>query len=596
MKILPLFLVCLLSVCPGQAQVKTSILDRKISLEAKDETISIVLGRLAREGKFSFSYNAAIIGDQTVSVSAVNKTVREILNELFKGSMNYKEKSEHLILTKVPVRKASAATTSFIISGYVEDAVTKARLTDASVYSKKSVSSVITDEYGFFRMRLDVRDSVIALAVSKRDYRDTVVTFTTAGLQYLVIPIYPIVPDSTIAKQESQADSTHHQDELNLPYDDEPNVRNIRDTLYRDVQISFLPFLGSNGRLSGNVINNYSINVLGGYSLGTRQIELGFFFNMDRGDVSWLQVAGFGNLTGGNMYGVQASGFFNVNGGETKAVQATGFGNVNFKDFQGVQVAGFGNVNLTSASGVRVAGFANYANGRSEGVQIAGFANVQLKNFRGPQIAGFANIATDRIAGSQIAGFFNYGRNVRGTQIGFINYADTLRGAPIGFLSFVRSGYHKLEISADEVFYTNVAFRTGARKFYNIVMAGIKPESTTGLNESVWTFGYGLGSARRITRWLHLNIDLTSQHVNKGSFTNALSLLNKAHIGLDFRLARRFSIYGGATFNGYLTSQSFTDYPVLFTDFTPSIVSSQAVGNNNNLQTWWGWKVGLRFL
>ena len=93
---------------------------------------------------------------------------------------------------------------------------------------------------------------------------------------------------------------------MTMPYESEPNVQNISDTLYRDIQISLLPFVGSNNGLSGNTINNYSINMLGGYSLGTRQIELGFFFNIDRGDVSWLQIGGVGNLVGRNVYGVQA--------------------------------------------------------------------------------------------------------------------------------------------------------------------------------------------------------------------------------------------------------------------------------------------------
>jgi hypothetical protein len=76
------------------------------------------------------------------------------------------------------------------------------------------------------------------------------------------------------------------------------------------VQVSLLPFIGTHGRLSGNVINDYSINFLGGYSRGTRQLELGFFFNLDRGDVRWLQIAGFGNMVGGNFYGIQDSGIF----------------------------------------------------------------------------------------------------------------------------------------------------------------------------------------------------------------------------------------------------------------------------------------------
>ncbi len=423
---------------------------------------------------------------------------------------------------------------------------------------------------------------------------------TAPGNQYLNISIAPLGMDSLLVKAETTiAPDTSKikptNEELSLPYTDEPNVQNISDTLYRDIQISMLPFIGTNGRLSGNVINNYSINIFGGYALGVRQIELGFFVNIDRDDVSWLQVAGIGNLVGRNVYGLQGSGFFNVNGGETKAVQFTGFGNVNFQDFQGVQLAGFSNVNLASADGVLVAGFANFANGPSKGVQIAGIANVQTDHYSGSQFAGMSNIATKHLGGSQISALFNYGKKIRGTQIGLLNYADSLGGVPIGLISFVNHGYHKLEVSADEIFYSNLAFRTGVQKFYNIILAGIKPENTMNA-DNVWTFGYGLGMAPRITRWLNLNIDLTAQHVNKGSFTDELSLLNKAHVGFDFRLARKFSVYGGVTLNGYLTNPIYTDYPILFTNYHPTIIYDHAYDNGNNLKMWWGLKMGLRFL
>ncbi len=589
--------VILLFACrwSAEGQSKIPILERKISLNLYNEKLPDALSRISQEGKFSFSYNSSIISnDQNVTLNVTSNTVRDVLNEIFKGSLEYKEKSNHLILTKVIVKQPQNTTVSVIISGYIEDAVTKERIADASVYDRKSVSSVVTDKFGYFKIKLEKKDQVASIAVSKRDYRDTLVTITASGNQYLNISIAPLGKDSlVVTATTNQKDSV--KEELELPYNDEPNIRNISDTLYRDIQISLLPFIGSNEQLSGNIINNYSINILAGYSLGTRQIELGFFVNMDRGDVSWLQIAGLGNLVGRNVYGIQASGFFNVNGGETKAAQLTGFANVNFHDFQGVQLGGFGNVNLKSADGVQVAGFANLANGPSKGLQIAGFANLQTDRFIGSQFAGFGNVGLKHVSGSQISAFGNYGKDVRGTQIGLFNYADSLGGVPIGLVSFVRTGYHKLEVSADEVFYTNVAFRTGVEKFYNILLAGIKTENTIN-NANVWTFGYGVGTARKLKRWLYLDLDLTSQHVNKGSFTHDLSLLNKLHVGMDFKLARKLSLYGGVTLNGYLTNSSYTDYPILFSNYNPSIISDHTYNNGTNLRMWLGAKVGIRIL
>ncbi len=594
------FLFCIIlvnSFVHGQSSIP--ILERKISISANNEKITSVLNRIGQAGGFSFSYNSAIISaEQTVSLAITEKSVREILNEIFQGTMNYKEKSNYLIITKAPIPTAKNNIVVIIMNGYVEDSKTGEKIAQASVYDKSSVASTITDEYGYFKLKLEKKTDSIALSISKKNYRDTLVSITAPDNQYLKISITPVQDSVIIAAQTEAIDSMDvDENTLNLPYEDEPNVQNIHDTLYQMVQVSLLPFIGSNDRLSGNVINDYSINFFGGYSMGTRQIELGFLVNIDRADVSWLQVAGFGNLVGRNVYGIQAAGFANVNGGETKALQLAGFANTNLGESIGVQVAGFTNTDLKGMNGVQVAGLSNITVGDAKGVQVSGLGNVQVGDYRGSQIAGLTNIATKKISGSQISAFFNHAKQVRGTQIGLINYADTLGGIPVGLLSIVKTGYHKIELSADEVFYTNLAFRSGVRKFYTMLQAGFKPDKSLNAGDSsVWTFGYGLGTARKISKKIFLNIDASAQHVNKGSFTNALSLLNKIHVGVDFQLAKGFSLYTGATLNGYLTNNDYKEYPTLFTDFKPNVFYDETVGSNNNMKMWVGGKVALRFL
>src|SRR5690606_28716301 len=63
------------------------------------------------------------------------------------------------------------------------------------------------------------------------------------------------------------------------------NLRNIDDSLHRRFQISFVPYVGTNHKLSGHVVNDYSLNVVGGYSLGVQKLEFGGVFNVVRGDV-----------------------------------------------------------------------------------------------------------------------------------------------------------------------------------------------------------------------------------------------------------------------------------------------------------------------
>ena len=588
------------TVCAAQLKEKAlPLLERPITLSVENEKATLVLSRIAQAAGFSFSYNSSIIdANHTVNLNVQNVTVRQVLNEMFQGTLNYKAKGNYIILTKAPAPPVKNDVVTIVVSGYIEDAITGEKLPQASIYHKSSFTSVASDDYGFFRIKIEKRDSLL-LSFSKKDYRDTTLQITESANQYYIIAMRSMKVDSSHLKiPEIPRDSIALtlKEELTRPYYSEPNVQNISDTLYSLVQVSLLPFIGTHGRLSGNVINDYSINFLGGYSLGTRQIELGFFFNLDRGDVRWLQIAGFGNMVGGDFYGLQTAGFFNLNAGDVTAVQVAGFANTNLSNGHGVQIAGFANTNLGDMNGVQVAGFSNFNNQSSYGVQVAGFGNLQRGNYKGSQFAGATNITTKKISGSQISGLFNYARQVRGTQIGLINYADSVGGVPIGLFSIVRNGYHKIEVSGDEVFPANLAFRTGVRNFYTILMAGFKPAQSLQENDtSIWTFGYGLGTSHKLARWLYLDMDLTSQHVNKGSFTNALSLLNKAYLGLDFQLAKNFSLSAGLTFNAYLTRKSFTDYPKMFTYYTPTS-TSVSVGTNNNLAMWFGAKVGLRFL
>jgi hypothetical protein len=375
-------------------QKQNPILERSASIRASNEKIPSVLNRIGQAAGFSFSYNSAIIdSNQEISIDATNQTVRSILNEIFNGSMNYKEKGNYLILTRAAPAPVKNNIVVVIINGYVQDESTGDKISNASVYDKLTLTSAVTDDFGYFKLKIEKKTDSISLSVSKKNYRDTLVSITAPSNQYLTISINPIKKDTfEIAAQTKSVDTVSivKKEMLSFPYESEPNVQNISDTLHELVQVSFLPFLGTNGRLSGNIVNDYSINIFGGYSLGTREIELGFFFNLDRGDVSWLQLAGFANAVGGKVYGIQGAGFANVNGDETEAVQLAGFANTNLGNTRGVQVAGFANTNLGKMNGVQVAGFSNVNATRlpSQGVQVAGFGNVQIGDYVGSQFAG----------------------------------------------------------------------------------------------------------------------------------------------------------------------------------------------------------------
>lgn len=565
----------------------TPLLERTVTIDYANVSAEDALAELGRRTGINFSYSPSILqGISPVTGSFQSKSVREVLETAFHGALFYKEKGDYLILTRAPepAKKTSSTEVGPLnINGYVLNVNTGERIQEASVYDRNSLTAAITNQYGYFKIRIDKPAEENPIVFSKSGFRDTLLYLPAGDPVFLNMGLMPSSPEVVVVRDTVKVPERDSLSEMKAPARQdhkvsEVNMTNIKDTLYRDWQVSFVPFVGTNQKLSGNVVNDYSFNVLGGYSMGTGRMELGGLFNIDRGDVSGFQLAGVFNANGGSMKGFQAAGTINANGG----------------DFHGIQLAGTANVNGGSSIGPQFAGFANVCRGPGHGAQLAGFGNVQWGDYVGPQVAGAINVAMKRVDGVQISGLVNYGRDVHGSQIGFINAADSVKGVSIGFLSFVRSGYHKIELSADEIFYANLALRTGTHKFYNIVTAGVKPDQIDG--KTYWTAGYGIGTAPKLTNSLYLNFDLTSNQVNKGNWTNAVNLLNKLYGGVEFQAAKKLSLAAGVTLNGYVTDLSYDGYAPLFTDYTPHLINDHTYRNNINLKMWWGFKFGVRFL
>lgn len=613
-----LVFVCLISY------TQPSMLERKISISLKNEYLDVSLKKIADAGGFTFSYNPAIIdARKLVDAEFVNRSVRQVLDKIFKGTIHYRVRGKYIILTSA--KENSANKERAIVTGYVVDEATGERLKDVSIYDPVTLSSAVTDSYGYFEIKIDRPPSDIILSVNRRFYSDTLVS-VEPGDRGLDIPIRINREKITIlADSVSQKLKRFWKKQAHLLQN--INLENIDDTIYRMSQISLVPFVGSNHKMSGHVINDYSFNIFGGYSLGVEKLEIGGLVNLVRGDMKGVQFAGIFNGVGGQLEGVQLAGILNatrdetrgaqlaglvnLNGGqatgsfmagvlnlnlkETQGLQLAGVNNISVKDQKGPQLAGVFNLSAQDADPLQLAGVFNLVAKNMKGFQGAGIFNVTGKNLHGSQLAGVFNFTGKELKGTQIAGVLNFASRVKGIQIGLINVSDSIKGVPIGFLSLVWKGYHKIEISADEIFYNNLSFRTGVRQFYNIFTAGAKP-ATYKASETFWTFGYGFGTAPRLSRKLFLNVDLTANQIMYGKSIEAVSLLNKLYLGFDYQAFKGMSLTFGATLNGHITENSLDSYPVLFSDYQPKIFYTHDLGVNHNVKMWLGAKVGVRFL
>lgn len=572
-----LIIIALLWVCGVQAQTpEAPILEKMISIQFDQAPPEKVLERISNLGDFSFSFNPALIENhEPISLRVRDQSIRQVLDLAFESSLVYKEKNRYVILLANPMSGDPKPPGHVLLSGYINDAQSGLRVAGATVFERQTLAVTNSDAYGHFQLRINNPEPPFELAVFRNDYRDTtwVVESISEAQEPSVINLHP--HNSTEDERPTEREIIPvSKPIIDTIYDPKPQLFpeislkklvmwNVTDTLNRIVQVSFVPFVGTNGMLSGNVTNEYSLNILGGYSFQNTKLEVGGIFNANRANVSGVQLSGVLNLVGGGVDGLQAAGVANINGKSSTGVALAGVFNLHGEDHSGLRAAGVFNYGHKSTSGLSMAGVLNHQNGICEGGQIAGALNVAANDVLYGQLAGALNVAAGDVGvgqlagalnlcagevnGVQISGGLNVAKKVNGAQIGLVNIADSVGGIPLGLLSYVHKGYHHAEVSTDESFRINVAFHTGVRALYNIFAAGVNPEKSL-----VWYYGYGLGTSPKLGEKVNMNIQLTANWINEEGPVK-FNLLNRLQVGVDYRFSKHFSFFAGGVLNGLLT-------------------------------------------
>ncbi len=605
-----LLLISLSSFFTARAQ--ENHLSKKITLTLHDVPIETALLAISREGKFTFSYNADLVRtNRLVDVRADDTRVKTVLNKLFGSTVQNKEIGTHVILMPATVREESPepVKTFCKVTGRIVDHETGSPLKEATVYIIETKKSILTDSSGIFSLTLSDRKAPFSLSFCKSGYVDTVVYTDCRQMGSFIIELVPreklekLQPVTAMLKTRS-VDSISLVSWI-VPEKALKTSENLRIFGTRPVQFSLVPFVGTNWMDKGSYTNAFSLNLLAGYNGGVNGFELGGLLNIDRYSVRGVQVGGLGNIIGNKTNGFQVGGLFNINLGTLAGVQLGGICNILSDTMAGVQIAGLFNWSRGIVYGPQIAGLFNFSARKVDGVQLAGLLNVTPENInkiqvagfmnygeinRGTQVAGFLNIASEANNGAQIAGFFNYTGTCRGFQFGFLNVVDSLEsGLPFGFFSFVRrGGYLKAEISGNEVFYGNIAVKSGVRYLYNILTLG------AGMDYLV-NFGYGIGSCLKLNNRLSLTIDLTAAAVfTTDPQVSYHGILSRLVPSLDIRIWRRFSLFVGPAANLYW----YNNWNVNRLDgIAPYIIwqNPDPVTGPHTLQFWVGGSAGFRF-
>lgn len=367
-------------------------LQRKISVQIKQQPLRDALTIISNEGGFNFSYNSrSLRADSLVSVQARDREVQEILHQLFRSEYEFKESGSYIIIRRKTLQTSSVVARDpvrseyYAVTGQVLDAETGQPLAEATVYEKNNLLSAMTDETGRFAMKLKRKYQTAQLNVSKDGFEDTTVSVQSNHNQQMTVALYRVQPAYVMGPpvlndlgHPAPAADTLAGGDLNVErrwlsnvfLSSRQKIRSLnlrRFYTTRTWQFSVVPGLSTHGRMNPQVINRVSVNLIGGYSGGTDAFEVGGLFNIVKRDVRGGQAAGLFNLVGGSVQGVQVSTLYNDVNGDVRGTQVSGAGNVCRGRMKGVQVAMLYNRAL-SVHGVQV-GLVNRTES-SEGTSI----------------------------------------------------------------------------------------------------------------------------------------------------------------------------------------------------------------------------------
>ncbi len=372
----------------------------------------------------------------------------------------------------------------------------------------------------------------------------------------------------------------------------------------RLAQISILPYVGTNLARSSEITNHVSLNVLWGTNGGVDGVEVGGFFNKVVNDVQGVQIAGVGSQVGGNVSGTQVGGIFNLNAGKVQGVQAAGLFNIS-GEAEAVQAAGLFNISKRNMTGLQASGLFNITQGKAEGLQVASLFN-RSKGFTRSQVAGLYNAAGD-VEGGQVSSLLNVARDVDGFQVGLINVADTVNGVSVGLLNIIKNGYNRFELSANDALFANAALKLGSYAFYNVFRAGIrwdKPPAAPGsINQAdntayTWGLGYGIGTTKRFTPHLMMNVEAVCMHINEMEpWTRDLNLLNQLSLTLGYNAAgRQTRFFAGPVANLMVSRLADAETGELGSAvIAPSYTLAEGDAGRSNFRFWIGLQGGVRF-
>ncbi|MBR9831318.1 hypothetical protein GYB57_04145 [bacterium] len=547
-----------------------SKLKQELSITLQQQRLEDVLFLIAEKGAFNISFNPKVIeSDSLITESYQKEEVISILNDLLPSHIEVVDLGHSILLRDLSVPKAPLK--KIEMRGLIQDQNEKP-VSGALLFEVEGLVSTLSGKDGTFHLNEKLQESGrLTFSVTKEGCLDTLVQISVNNDPVLIQLNCRLKENELIPLMPLKEYTLPHVPYVLVPLKVQESSTQSKATLFRKYQFSLVPGIGTNQLLGGLVENQYSLNLVGGYSLGVSKIEMGAGFNIVRTDAQYLQMAGGFNMVGANFKGLQMAGGFNYVG----------------HDYNGVQLAGGVNYIGSNFRGTQLSGGVNIINGNFNGVQISGGYN-HARISDGIQLAGGINLA-DTLIGLQLAPV-NVVRVMKGVQVGVVNVADSSTGPMFGLVNIVRKGgVRSLELSSDMLPHLNLVFKLGTPQWYNIYSAGGSYIN----NQFLWNYGLGFGTRRilksqrpiyyeSMVHWLFEG--KRDQPMHYGLWSSQVAIGNKSF--------RKIQLSAGPTFNLLLFNPSNA------LEGTKSILPYRFLSVTNSsfqIDAWVGFKIFLGF-
>ena len=565
----------------------------------------------------SFSYNASLINsDSIITFNASEIRVEKAISEVFDRRIKAKFIGSHIVLIESrqfdkKIAKSSAPV-EYHFKGKVVNAQNGRPISNANIYDLSQRHTVLTDSLGQFEYAVMDYPEMRYFNVAKSSFIDTVISINGSETNAILIFLKPNIELSKIESKRQKDLLFLQSNKLALSFVPEVGMISAQNLInvyeHRFGQVSLVPIVGTNYKSGSIIENNVSLNVIAGYNGGVNGIEIGGFLNIISRDVlgfqisgaanvvagktSGMQVAGVLNKTNKKISGFQVAGVMNWGGDSLGGVQLSGVTNFISGKVKGVQLSGVNNFSTKKVSGLQISGINNFGNENVDGAQIGGIVNGVNRNLNGVQIAGIVNTVRSDMRGLQVS-LFNQARTNKGLQVGLINVSDSSNGAAIGLLNLVKNGYKALELSANEVFFLNLGFKSGADHFYTIYSLGLG--STT---RSIQGVGFGFGSKVELPKRFSMSVNATTNYIFEQPYKRGedllLNLNNRFSVTAEYSILKHFAVFAGPAYNIHL-SQLYDENSGQFTTDIAKNPFYTRVKNGTQIQMWIGGEVGLRY-